>query len=153
MGNKAYIELLKDPRWQKKRLHIFELDGFRCRHCCSPEKTLHVHHLYYEKGKMPWEYPDDALVTYCEDCHERVKNVNWMGAMRELNVTEYELLDLFIHIKFKKEKDTKISAPVLEKYKIRNFHFFLNTSDFESVEELDDYYQNYRPELKKKFNG
>ncbi len=32
-------------------------------------KGLNVHHKYYVKGKAPWEYEDDALVTLCEECH------------------------------------------------------------------------------------
>ena len=26
-----YVEKLKDPRWQRKRLEIMQRDGFRCR--------------------------------------------------------------------------------------------------------------------------
>jgi hypothetical protein len=32
--------------------------------------NLHVHHTYYQEGKMPWEYPNDALQTLCWSCHE-----------------------------------------------------------------------------------
>ncbi len=65
-----YAEKLKDPRWQKKRLQILERDGWCCQNCCDPENTLHVHHRWYEKGKDPWDYPDECLVTLCEECHE-----------------------------------------------------------------------------------
>ena len=34
-------------------------------------KGLNVHHKYYIKGKAPWEYEDDALITLCEDCHKK----------------------------------------------------------------------------------
>lgn len=34
-------------------------------------KGLNVHHRYYIKGKAPWEYEDDALITLCEDCHKK----------------------------------------------------------------------------------
>ena len=30
---------------------------------------MHVHHKYYILSKLPWEYPDDALVTFCNWCH------------------------------------------------------------------------------------
>jgi hypothetical protein len=66
----AYSEKFKDPRWQKKRLEILERDEFTCQLCGDKESTLHVHHWYYEKGKDPWEYPDMALITLCEDCHK-----------------------------------------------------------------------------------
>ena len=64
-----YSEKLRDPRWQKKRLEIMERDGFSCRRCRGASQTLNVHHLYYEDGKNPWDYPDASLVTLCEDCH------------------------------------------------------------------------------------
>ena len=66
---KTYSERLLDPRWQKKRLEIFERDGFTCVCCGDKEMTLHVHHLYYCKGREPWEYPNFALSTYCKSCH------------------------------------------------------------------------------------
>ena len=31
---------------------------------------LHVHHSYYQKGRTPWDYPDEALQTLCWVCHE-----------------------------------------------------------------------------------
>lgn len=42
-----YIEKLRDPRWQKKRLQILERDGFACQSCYDTETTLHVHHCTY----------------------------------------------------------------------------------------------------------
>jgi len=35
-------------------------------------KNLHVHHKYYQIGNQPWEYPNDALVTLCWNCHEEL---------------------------------------------------------------------------------
>lgn len=31
---------------------------------------LHVHHQYYQFGKMAWDYPEEALITLCWICHE-----------------------------------------------------------------------------------
>ena len=67
---KTYAELLRDPRWQKKRLEIMQRDNFSCVICSSKDKTLHVHHCFYKKGADPWDYPNDSLVTLCFDCHE-----------------------------------------------------------------------------------
>jgi len=64
-----YSDKLKDPRWQKKRLLIMDRDNFTCQICNSDTETLNVHHLYYENGNMPWEYPEKALITLCEQCH------------------------------------------------------------------------------------
>lgn len=66
----TYQELLQDPRWQKKRLLIFERDGWRCQCCESTDRTLHAHHKRYIHGNLPWEYDDKDLVTLCEFCHE-----------------------------------------------------------------------------------
>jgi hypothetical protein len=65
-----YSKKLKDPRWQKKRLEIFERDKWGCQRCYDTESTLHVHHLRYLEGKDPWDYPDEYLITLCEECHE-----------------------------------------------------------------------------------
>lgn len=67
----AYIEKLKDPRWQKMRLQILERDNWTCQDCGETTVTLNVHHRYYLRNADPWEYPEKALITLCEDCHER----------------------------------------------------------------------------------
>lgn len=86
MSKTSYAEKLKDPRWQKKRLEIFERDGWRCRNCQDTTTTLHIHHLRYIPGKEPWDYDERLLVTLCESCHELEKE-----ARREY---EYNLLDI-----------------------------------------------------------
>jgi hypothetical protein len=68
--NMNYKQKLLDPRWQKKRLSIFERDSWKCKICQSSEETLHVHHVFYEQHLDPWEYPDYALITLCSECHE-----------------------------------------------------------------------------------
>lgn len=65
-----YSSMLRDPRWQKKRLEIMERDKFTCLSCGAKDKTLNVHHMYYRTGKKVWEYESDSLKTLCEDCHE-----------------------------------------------------------------------------------
>lgn len=76
-----YARLLKDPRWQKKRLEIFERDGFACRVCGDKTKTLHVHHAVYFPGAKPWDYPNHLLLTMCEPHHTEEEaqklNVSW----------------------------------------------------------------------------
>ncbi len=67
MRKKSYSELLKDPRWQKKRLEVLNSDDFQCQWCGDKETTLHVHHFVY-KGK-PWEVELGDLATICEECH------------------------------------------------------------------------------------
>lgn len=72
MKTLSYSERLKDPRWQKKRLEILNRDDWMCQKCCDETSTLHVHHKVYLKGRMPWEYEDEQLVTLCESCHDEM---------------------------------------------------------------------------------
>jgi hypothetical protein len=72
----SYYEMLKHPKWQKKRLEILQRDGFSCEDCGADDVTLHVHHAYYEKGLAPWDYPDESLHSLCESCHQRAQNLN-----------------------------------------------------------------------------
>lgn len=69
----TYSEKLRDPRWQKKRLEIMQRDGFKCQNCNANDITLNVHHACYLKGREPWEYDDDILITLCEECHKRIE--------------------------------------------------------------------------------
>lgn len=71
-----YKKLLQDPNWKAKRLKILNRDNYCCRYCGST-KYLKVHHKYYSRYPngdkvMPWNYPDDALITLCWKCHNRV---------------------------------------------------------------------------------
>jgi len=71
----AYADLLKDPRWQKRRLEILNRDNFTCQYCGADYMTLHVHHKAYSKEFMePWNYSDRALTTLCENCHKDAHN-------------------------------------------------------------------------------
>lgn len=69
----TYKDKLRDPRWQKKRLKVFERDSFTCQLCKSKEKTLSVHHRCY--NGEPWESRDNELVTFCDSCHVLVENI------------------------------------------------------------------------------
>lgn len=37
----------------------------------ASEYNLHVHHKYYIADRLPWEYEDNELITYCPDCHKK----------------------------------------------------------------------------------
>ena len=68
----AYSEQLKDPRWQKKRLEVMQSSDFCCEICGDSEKTLHVHHKEYFKGREVWEYENSQLAVICKDCHDNI---------------------------------------------------------------------------------
>lgn len=70
MKQKTYSEKLLDPRWQKKRLEVLNSSDWTCKVCGTKSDTLHVHHLWYESKKEPWEYPPECLLCLCEKCHK-----------------------------------------------------------------------------------
>jgi hypothetical protein len=72
----AYSDLLKDPRWQKKRLEVLEAAGWSCERCGDKTRTLHVHHKKYRRGADPWEYDREELQSLCEPCHVEVTELD-----------------------------------------------------------------------------
>lgn len=69
------MELLKDPRWQRKRLETLERDGWKCRWCGNPKRNLQIHHKRYERGKPPWEIDSRFLITLCDKCHKKTTDL------------------------------------------------------------------------------
>ena len=71
--NPSYGDLLYTCDWDIKRWEIFRRDGKKCQNCGATQ-SLTVHHKKYDKGKLPWEYPNEDLITLCEICHARAHN-------------------------------------------------------------------------------
>lgn len=63
-----YGALLKDPRWQRRRLEVFDRDNFTCCLCGDDKNEVQVHHLKYEGN--PWDVDMVHLRTLCVLCHE-----------------------------------------------------------------------------------
>ncbi len=86
----GYAELLKDPRWQKRRLEIMERDEWTCQACGDTKATLTVHHKSYRMvdGKFVdiWDYPGEDLITLCEECHAE-EEVNLKGVQKHVYFT------------------------------------------------------------------
>lgn len=59
-----------NPLWQRKRLKIFERDGWACQRCFDESEQLEVHHLVYKEGIPYWEYQEHELITLCRTCHQ-----------------------------------------------------------------------------------
>lgn len=94
----TYAEMLKDPRWQKRKTEILTRDRFTCQLCGDTEKSLHVHHKYYLNNHLPWEYGDSALITLCEDCHSWVHengNEVYNASIKIGDVVYYEHSDYY----------------------------------------------------------
>ena len=67
----GYADKLKDPRWQKLRLAVFERDGWACRICGAKDRTLNAHHTFYKRDAQGlWDYEPETIVTLCDACHE-----------------------------------------------------------------------------------
>lgn len=81
-----YSELLRDPRWQKKRLEILERDNWSCESCGSKDNTLHVHHLKYQKGN-PWDTDERYLQTLCDKCHEEESAIDAINSCAADGIT------------------------------------------------------------------
>jgi hypothetical protein len=75
----SYTDLLRDPRWQRRRLEVLEKASWTCSECAENLRTLHVHHLRYIKGNSPWDYDDVDLAVLCDKCHDR-----WHRTMKDL---------------------------------------------------------------------
>lgn len=100
MSKSTFFAKYKDPRWQKKRLEIMERDGFKCTCCHSDEKTLNVHHRWYEKDKDPWDYPNTCYDTLCEDCHDLVKKVKVQinKSINSIHPSAFSIIDGFLEM-------------------------------------------------------
>lgn len=70
MKRMNYAAQLAHPLWQRRRLDMLNSANWQCTVCGCSDKTLHVHHRQYFKGRMAWEYSDVELQVVCYDCHE-----------------------------------------------------------------------------------
>lgn len=92
----TYKDQLKDARWKSKRSNIIERDQDRCVYCDSSKK-LQVHHKYYLPDLMAWEYPNEALITLCKDCHELEECRFTIAAktiMMDLRIAGFDAMDI-----------------------------------------------------------
>jgi hypothetical protein len=65
-----YAQQIKHPLWQKKRLEVLEANGYKCVKCEAEDEQLHVHHPFYKRGAMIWEYEKEELKCLCFQCHK-----------------------------------------------------------------------------------
>lgn len=91
----SYSDKLKDPRWQKRRLLVFQRDDFTCLSCGNNRDTLHVHHIRYIPGLDPWEYEMHMLITYCEICHNTEHLIG--NDIRMISIDLLNLNKIYIH--------------------------------------------------------
>lgn len=85
----TYAEQLKSPKWQRKRLQVFERDKFTCQICDCGDDQLQVHHKSYDSTYQTkaWEYPDHIYQTLCCICHkELTDHIKLHGDDKEFSV-------------------------------------------------------------------
>lgn len=87
-SKRNYSDLLKNPKWQKKRLEIMQRDNWICRSCNDCESELHVHHLQYSEEK-PWDEPDENLITLCDTCH---KAMHYITSCPDIDIDTFVLV-------------------------------------------------------------
>lgn len=132
--NMNYSDLLKSPKWQKKRLEILHFYDFQCRVCYDRESELHVHHKYYTKGKKPWEYDDDCYVVLCDKCHKNVHEeygylyddifVNWFKKSGKKYYTFYIFTKVFKKFIFNSsDKQVEEISKIIESQTIKREEF------------------------------
>ena len=117
MSKNKYGKKLLDPKWQKRRLEIFQRDNWKCLACSEDKKTLHIHHLWYEYNKEPWDYPSDALVTLCFNCHDNI-TANPEITFDKLHLNQNQIskvLKQIEKISFSKTKNTSVSERKIQK--------------------------------------
>lgn len=90
MEDTPYLKKLRDPRWQKIRLQIFNRDGWKCRECGESGLELQIHHCKYFKD--PWDCPTIYLLSVCGGCHQKRQNQEGFirDAMAHLSLKQLE---------------------------------------------------------------
>jgi predicted HNH restriction endonuclease len=78
---------------------------------------LHVHHKYYIKDKLPWEYPSDALTSLCKNCHQEIH--------------DKEKIPVYLNDLMKIELDFKNCGKCNGSGYLRQYHYYMNGICFE----------------------
>jgi len=139
MKRNTYSDLLKDPRWQRKRLEIMHRDDFTCVVCGDKESTLNVHHREYIAGRKPWEYENEDLITVCEDCHLLLETLKKLKPSITLDFLERARSLKFendfgtFYFMINKKEDTLL---IVEKDKENNEFYFIKTFPFSYIFEF-----------------
>ena len=108
----TYQTQIKSPQWQKKRLEILNLRGFKCENCSCETEQLHVHHRFYIKGRKIYEYDNDVFQVLCEKCHTEIH--------KKLLTNKIEKIVEVIPEKYKE------IIKVLDGYNEQTFDYFKN---------------------------
>jgi 5-methylcytosine-specific restriction endonuclease McrA len=90
-----YSSKLRTSEWRKFASGIKATRNF-CECCRLGGKSLHVHHLFYDPSREPWEYSESELVVLCDTCHkgmhEQLQNFRKF-VFRHLNPNLFQILN------------------------------------------------------------
>lgn len=87
----TYQEQLETFAWKRKRALILRMSFNKC-YFCGRSSQLQVHHKYYVNGQMAWDYPDNALVALCEDCHRKIHDIQTPLLFEDTQYSHYKQL-------------------------------------------------------------
>jgi hypothetical protein len=137
MTKEEYHQLLKDGRWQRRRLEIMQRDDFKCREC-GTTNDLNVHHIRYIAGRKPWEYDDGDLITLCGDCHKKT---------HELIEQERDEIDAYFECEYRAKQ---IDGLFVYYKQIGDLHDVIttirvNANDYPALTDLDMFWRCVMP--------
>lgn len=69
-----YNRQLKSKEWKNFRKKVFKIKGKKCE-ICGSTKQLNIHHPFYTKGKLAWQYNPSDMMVLCRDCHKNIHNI------------------------------------------------------------------------------
>jgi 5-methylcytosine-specific restriction endonuclease McrA len=81
----TYQEQLLTLEWSELRFKILVRDLFMCQFCDS-HNMLNVHHLFYIKNRMAWEYNQNMLITLCS-IHHKLEHKSLL-ILKDYNIKE-----------------------------------------------------------------
>lgn len=69
--------IYSNKQWKEFSKEMIKDLGGQCFKCdrTKNETVLQIHHIVYEKGKLPWESPKEDLEILCKGCHAREHDI------------------------------------------------------------------------------
>lgn len=67
-----YKALLQSDEWKAFSRDIRQNYGGCCAVCKRRDIVTHVHHLFYDLDRLPWEYGNEEVVLLCAPCHHEM---------------------------------------------------------------------------------
>lgn len=102
----AYHLALNTNRWRMKRVEIKAKHRYECDDCHLRRARLEVHHIEYERGRAPWDYPDENFAVLCRNCHERRHNPPDQNGQLLL-FPQSELMELMVRPSIRRTADNR----------------------------------------------